>query len=199
MRDQLLIWADHWLSIRTGDPERDRRGRLLNFLLAGAILATIVLTLVNAYQGLTGSEPRAAEFVLSDLISVGLLLGVAWLNRRGATTLASYLFLGELLLAYIVFFPPEDLDRLSVMFVLPIMAASFVIAPAASFLFAMLSGAIFAVQTLGVAGMNPYAPLIYTLTFLVIALVTALAASGLESALRASHRQAEELRKINEE
>jgi signal transduction histidine kinase len=200
--ETLQLWSDRLLTVQTGNRERDRRGRLLNVILSGVIAVTLVVTLLNLFQLITGIgvEAGTLSFTLQDALTIALLVALMWLNRRGYTVPMSYLFLFGLLTASVVLFTPEQVQSVGIIFVLPILAASFLISPPASFLFAALSSIAFVAYISRVPGFDlSGAPTFYTLAFFVVALLAGLAAGGLERALREADERADELRRINEQ
>ncbi|MBK9926123.1 MAG: PAS domain-containing protein [Anaerolineales bacterium] len=181
------------ISISTPDPDRARRGRLLNIMLLGILGAAItgfILMLVSIFTGASSfSDPETQTLLLNIFITAIALFGVYQVNRRYSTRFAALLFL--LFLTLIITFAdsPEQLSngRSLVIYTLPIAISSLILLPPASFLFATICSSIIAylattinlpINTFGIIG------------FFTLALVSWLAASSLESALN-------ELRAIN--
>lgn len=115
------------------------RGRLLAILLVIIIMLLIALTFSNLYQMLFGSLPNAAQFFISDLITLVILTGIWLLNRFGYTILAGIVitFFFTALPAFV--FIPQDLDRLLIVYTIPIVLAGFIIHPLAAFAALVLS------------------------------------------------------------
>lgn len=132
-----------WLFItKSGAGIRGIRGRLLAILLSIFIVLQIALMLSNLYQMHFGFLPHAEQFLVSDVVVLFLLFCVWLLNRSGFTVPA-----GILLVLFITVIPgfvfiPEDLDRLLIVYAIPIVLAGFIIHPLA----------VFAVLALSVAG-----------------------------------------------
>ena len=175
------------ISIPTLDPEDARRRKLLNIMLLGVALGVFLLLvalLVTAPLGLAGEREEVIRLSVSIVV---ILLGVAAvfaLNRYGSGELASSLFL-LLLMAVIAFSyePREIVDGRSLfLFAIPIVGASVLLRPWASFAGAGLSCLVIVLIGLGVPLHAPNVPAI--LGLFVLALMSWLSARSLERAMR---------------
>jgi signal transduction histidine kinase len=183
---------DAILNVPVSDPDDARRRRLLNILLLGTLIATLlglVAVIINMVtQG--PSDKTETEYTLFGIVlaTVGIL-AIYQINRRFSGRLAAVLFL--LLLTGIFAFTdtPQQLTegRSLFLFTIPIVMSSLILAPAASFLFAALSSGIIASLAISI---NHSVNLFGTIGFFMLALVSWLSARSLEEALR-------ELRVIN--
>ncbi len=177
------------LHVSSTDPGDARRRRLLSILLIGIAGLTLVLILVAAIASLAGvleQEPR-------DVILRGSFAGLAGaaiifaINRRVSGWLASALFLLLLILISISSDEPAHLvdGRSLFVFAIPILVASVLLRPYASFIVAGVVSAL-------LAGMALYAQLVPNLVafvgFFAIAFVSWLAARSLENTLGELHR-----------
>jgi len=182
------------LTVRASDPEDARRRKLLNILLVGVMLITLialVTIIVSAVMGVAG-EPW--EVMLLFGMAVGALIGVAIIfaiNRYRAGWLASALFL--LLLTAVITFGDDAREvvagRSLFMFAIPITMASVLIRPYASFILAGVTAVLISVIAISI-NIIPNTPAI--LSFMILALVSWLSARSLEHALS-------DLRAINRE
>jgi PAS domain S-box-containing protein len=130
---RLATWLDGIWPARGSVADTRRHGHFLSLfilvtlaLLLGAMLL-IAVRLVAAPDGLL-----AAPF----LIVVGNLAVAAllWLwNRAGHSRWASFAYLAWLISGALVFVPADAVDRHLILFALPVIAASFILAPAASY------------------------------------------------------------------
>ena len=196
MRDALKLWIDQLLSVYAIDEERRRRGYLLSILIVGALVASLALTIVNLVQFLGEPNSFNLSMLLSDVPASLCLVGLLWLNRRGRSRLASYAFLSILviMLSASIFFSIGALDRVMLLYVMPVLAASFVLGPAGSFVFALLStlGYTLAYVTSGTTLTYNYVSVI---GLFLMALVAWLASTNLENALHEINKRAKELDK----
>jgi signal transduction histidine kinase len=179
-----LLQADH------SDPDVARRGRLLNILLLGIGVAIILFAVIGLIINLISGWSRQDEILLFAISAVGIVFvaGVYVLNRTGRVQLAVVLFLiGSLILISLSDEPGQLVSgRSTMMYILPIVMASVLLRPSASFTMAFLSGA--ALLILALLFSLPLAALLPTILveiiiFFVIALVSWLSARSLEKAL----------------
>ncbi|MCX7682449.1 MAG: ATP-binding protein [Anaerolineae bacterium] len=191
----MVKWATvkAFLDIPVTDPDDARRRRLLNILLLYTVILTALTTLASfglAHIGL-GNPPQNPYLALlsTPIVLVGAAL-LYLLNRYVSGYLASILFLVLVLVS--AFTDPESATsgKLLLVFPIPIVMASFLIRPAASFAMAALVS--LAVSWVKVNIVDTGIDVSLIPTFFVIALVTWIAARTLESALR-------DLRTLNRE
>jgi PAS domain S-box-containing protein len=185
-------FLDRLLNASTADPDDFRRRRVLNILLLGTFLAAVlgmigIISAKYVFQAVNDSDFQALFFGTIG-ISVGIL-GIYHLNRRYSGRWAALLFL---LLLTVVFSFSDSAAELSngrslFIFTIPIAISSLILLPGASFLFALISSGIIAALAISVdQTVNVFA----VIGFFMLALVSWLSASSLESALK-------ELRTIN--
>jgi len=180
------------LNVPSTDPDDARRRKLLNILLAGIAALAILILLATIIAEFVGVEREQLISLYGGVFA--MLAGVAGIfviNRRWSGSVASSIFL--LLLTFITAFtdkPQQVVDgRTLFVFAIPILMASILLRPYASFIMAGLIGLLLA----GIALSVQLVPnLIATIAFFAFALVSWLAARSLERAL-------EELRTINRE
>ena len=194
MREKLQLFIEGQLSVQASSPEQRRKGRLLNILAFGVLLVAIVLLLVDAVRA--AQTPSRAVYVTSDLLAALFVIVLIRLNQVGKTRLASYVFMIIFVLAPTFLF--HDLDRVIVLYVLPTIAASFLLEPAASFVFALLSLLAYTTTFLGRPSTLNY-NYVSAFSLFLMALVAWLAATNLEHALQEIRQRAEELdHRVNE-
>jgi PAS domain S-box-containing protein len=181
------------IEVQVSDPDRQRRARLLNVLLlsvASLALLTVLTAVVADLGNLESQERLTALYQGGFAVLVGTIL-IYVLNRHWPGWLPSLLFLLLLTVALAVIDEPQEVanGRSLLMFAVPILMASMLMRPYASFILAGLSSALIAFIALSVGIVpNPVA----MLAFFAIALVSWLSARSLERAL-------EDLRVINRE
>ena len=181
------------LDVSSTDPDDRRRAQLLNILLLGiAVLTLLELLATSVYVMTVGiREPGPIPLYLGG---IALFVGAAIIyaiNRYGVGWLASSSFL--LLLTGVFAFAdtPQEVanGRSLIMFAIPIVIASVLLRPYASFIAAGLSSLLVAAIALSVQVVpNAFA----MLAFFTIALVSWIAARSLERALK-------DLRALNRE
>jgi PAS domain S-box-containing protein len=174
--------------------ESQRQARLLNVLMLGTLAAAGASLLLMLPADLVWHVLAPGESLLLYATFLTLAVAIAflyWLNRHGQTRLASYLFLLGLVVALSLADQPEQMvnGRSLVVYVLPIIMASVLVRPAASFALAAIVSFVVIILSLWIQ-ISPN--VIAVLTFWVVALVAWLSAHSLERAL-------EDLRAINVE
>lgn len=182
------------LDVPSKDPDDARHRKLLNILLTGigiiALVALLFITVANITQAIE-PEDVASVYGGSLAIFVGVIVVFA-INRYWSGDLASTLFL--LLLTAVLAFGDEPQQvvegRTLIMFAAPILMASVLLHPYASFVFATLCSLI--VIAISRITLNIFPNIPGILTFFVLALVSWLSSRSLENALR-------DLRTINAE
>lgn len=188
----MKAFLNRLLNIPTTDPDNARRGRLLNILLLGIlvidILALAVILIDYATRhGVDPTETRVTSFG-AGLVLIGVLV-IYQINRRYSSRWAALLFLLLLTTVFSITDSPLNLTegRSLFLFTIPIVMASLILAPAASFLFTALSAGILTYLSLSI---DRSVNLFGILGFFMLALVSWLSARSLEQALK-------ELRVIN--
>ncbi|PKN91764.1 MAG: hypothetical protein CVU44_17790 [Chloroflexi bacterium HGW-Chloroflexi-6] len=175
--------------IHSTDPDDHRRRSLVSILLAGmTILGLLLLLLVGAFFVFDDTEFSGSMDILIGLASIGtfiiLSVGIFLLNRRRSGPLSAWIFL-ILLLATVTFAdsPEQMVDGRSLyLFTLPVLIASFVLFPSASFIFAALCSIDLLLLTLTSAlGVPNFFGMV---GFFAIAFVAWLASRSMENALR---------------
>ncbi|MBS3817995.1 PAS domain S-box protein [bacterium] len=175
------------LEIPYVEPEKMRRGKLLNVMLLAAAVSAVVMIIVliiTAPMGLVGGEGQVFLLALSTgvtLVGLGIIYTI---NRFVSGELASVLFL-VLLLAVAAFSDkPEQVvnGRGLLVFVIPILAASFLLRPWASFAAAAVSSLMIVVMGL-VFFQQSFPNVPAMLIFFMLALVSWISARSLENAL----------------
>ena len=192
---------EHLSHVEQPDPIQALRGRLLNVLLLGTVALSLVLVLICVVFGPgTGRNAEAQRLLVFTLAYLVLAVGLFAANRTGHTRPAAFLFLATFTVVTFFGDVPQQVvgGRSTFLFTLPIILASVLVCPSASFVLAAL-------VSLGTYTMSrSYAlePVLAPTTvmgFFLAALVGWLAASSLEDALVIQARQAEDLRRMNEE
>jgi PAS domain S-box-containing protein len=178
------------LEVPSTDPGDARRRKLLNILLVGIAVLMLLLVLVTAIASITGALGR--EYTGIILLRRGSLIGLAGVaviflvNRHVSGWLASSLFLVLLILVSSLSDEPAQLveGRSLFVFAIPILMASVLLRPYASFIAAGLVSVLLA----GIALNAQLVPnLVAYVGFFAIALVSWLAARSLENALEELH------------
>jgi PAS domain S-box-containing protein len=179
------IWQ-RFVDIQTDNPEDTRRRRLLNILLGGTGIATLIILLFVAVYALLGLAPTREDitYPLSGALSmlVGIIV-VYLINRFGRGWVAASLFL--ILITVAGGLTDPDLEqvvngRSLAVFVIPIVMASVLLPPWASFALAGVASLFISIIGLSI---NIIPNLFAVMIFFVIALVSWLSARSLERAL----------------
>lgn len=187
LRDWAAIasWvASTVVEVPTPDPDDARRRRLLNIMLMGlaalTIVGILVLTVFSANITATEMVQMVAALVAA---AVGVVVIYA-INRWWSGDLAGTLFVSLLLVVVVVSDTPRQVveGRTLIIFTIPILMASVILRPWASFAVAGASSAIITAIAQFRIGILPPVPSM--LGFFAFALVSWLSARSLEDALR---------------
>src|SRR6186713_2935836 len=144
------------LTVPTTDPDDARRRRLLNIILMAALIASIIALIALILENIF--DPRVifseTQLLLSGIIVFTLgILGIYILNRRLRGRWAAWIFLILLTVIFLFTDSPGELveGRSLFLFTIPIVMASMLLFPAASFIFAILSSVIVIVLSLSIS------------------------------------------------
>lgn len=180
------------LTVPTSDPDDARRRRLLNIILLATLLAAIVALVAIFIDNFL--DPRTVDsetqMLLGGIIAFTIgILGIYLLNRRRGGRWAALIFLLLLTVIFIYTDSPEQLvnGRSLFMFTIPIVMASMLLFPSASFIFAVIGSVIISILALSI-DIFPNVPAM--IGFFLVALASWLSARSLEQTLA-------ELRNIN--
>lgn len=185
-----------WKNINTFDalePDTARRGRVLNILLLGAfILSLVAFIFTLTFLTITSAWDRPGNLLLligTLVFSIGAL-GLLYLNRR-ATNLAGLLFLLLLTVVFSFSDVPSELanGRSSFVFFIPIAVAGLLLSSVSGFFFAILNSIIIAGLSFSI---NETVNIGTIIGFFMLAIISWLSSSSLERAIT-------DLRKINAE
>jgi PAS domain S-box-containing protein len=183
------------LNVPTGDAEDARRRKLLNIILLGVAALTLLALLgstIAVFAGYGGRQDEVLPLFMGlfvMIIGLGIIFAI---NRYGSGWFASSLFLLLLILVFSMSDSAQEIvnGRSLFLFVIPIIMASVLVRPYASFITALISSLIIVIMAFGVIGAAPNITAIAG--FLTLALVSWLSARSLEQALS-------DLRVINKE
>ncbi len=159
-----------------------RRAQFLSVFALAVLSLTAFLTILNLVQWALSPSSELLSYVFGDLVGVAAIAVVWVLNRSGYMRWAALLFLTILILSISIAFPISDLDKVFVLYALPTVAASFILAPTSSIYFALISivgysGAYF------MSGMQTPYNYISVPTLLLMAFASWMISSRLEEAL----------------
>jgi signal transduction histidine kinase len=178
---------DSFLNVRVPDPDDARRRRVLNILLLGTLVATVVgfiASVIGSFSVPGGlNNPDTQIIIAGTLVTNVGLFGLYQINKRLSGRWAALLFLLLLTLIFTFTDSPDQLanGRSLFIYTLPIAISSLILVPQASFLFATLSGVIVAWLALSIGQqINTFA----IIGFFMLALVSWLSARSLETALK---------------
>ena len=196
MQEQWRNLRDWWLTVNTREPEQKQHRQLLTILLAGLLALVLALTAINVIQLAVTPSSENIFFVVGDVFTALALVGLWSLNRGGYTRWASYILLILLVLGCSTLIPMKSLDRTLIIYAVPIMAASFLIGPGSSFVFALLFALGYSLARLADGSLLTY-NYISVLTLFMMALLAWLIAARLENDITERKRAEKELRQAN--
>ncbi|MBD3412932.1 MAG: PAS domain S-box protein [Candidatus Aminicenantes bacterium] len=200
--NKLIKKLSQVLDVNSTDAEDARRRKLLNVLLLAAAASAVVLLVVlviTAPLGLIGEKGQISILSLSigiTLISVGIIYVINW-KISGKWARISFL---TVLIAVACFSdkPEQVVDgRGLLVFVIPILAASFLLRPWTSFVVAAVSSAVTAIISLFFVHQTvPNVPAM--LVFFMLATVSWLSAQSQKSAIEKLGKSEEKFRRLVE-
>lgn len=168
--------------VQVADPDDLRRRRLLDVLLGGVMVLTILTVLVTLYYDIKGLEPQAIFIYRAALVLLPGIIFIYLINRFWSGLFASSIFLLLLTLVLTADDPQQVVNgRTLFMFAIPILIASVLIRSYASFIMTGIVGVVITFIALK-AGLVPN--FVAILAFFMIALVSWLSSRNLEQALR---------------
>jgi signal transduction histidine kinase len=181
----MKVLINQLLDVPTSDLDDARRGRLLNILLVGILVVAmfgLIAIILNTVTSQQAFDPDAQLLLVGIVIFTLGIFGIYQVNRRFSSRWAALLFLLLLTIIFVFTDSPQELvnGRSLFLFTLPIVISSLILAPQASFLFALISSAIVAWLTTSIG----FSVNVFVLSgFFVLALVSWLSARSLEAAL----------------
>ncbi len=179
-------------SPEVGNSDDIRRGRLLNIMLVGVAIITLLIFLILIVTDLINLLEHNFAIYISTIVMLVGLSALYWLNQKGKVLLAGAIFL--LLLTFGITFADSTegvlAGRSLVFFIIPILMASFILRSYASFIVAAFLTIEHSLLWAFAAPQIEFSPF-GMIGFFVFALVSWLAAQSLESALN-------EAREINQ-
>ncbi|GAP17212.1 PAS domain-containing protein [Levilinea saccharolytica] len=120
---------------RFGAQDRQLRQRqLLNMFITITLLIGVIYVTANPIYIFLSTGQFSLNFLLVDLLALGVLAVLRLLNRRGYTRLAALGYIFLLVLLPHAVFAPKTQDSVLILYTLPIVFSSFIIAPYASWI-----------------------------------------------------------------
>ncbi len=186
------------LEVSSTNPDNQRRAKLLNILLLGTALLSLLILAATIISDLTNIESEVTPLYLGSFVMLGSALVVFVINRYWSVQWASSLFLFFFTIAIAFSDEPEQVvnGRSLFLFTIPILMASVILRPWASFLLAGLSSLVISILAVvelhqGVLSFQAI-PVPTLLGFFAVAMVAWLSARSLEGVLK-------DLRELNRE
>ncbi len=139
MIPKINVWIDRVSAVKSTDPETQNRSRILSLVLLGVLLNLGLLTIFNFIDALVTPNSPSILYLITDAITIAFFLLLWQLNKMGKVQLASYLMLVTIIIGATYLVPFAELDRGLIIYSIPVMAASFLLFPASSFLFSLLA------------------------------------------------------------
>lgn len=183
-------FINNFLEVSSNDPDDARRRKLLNILLLGVFVLTLLVIAIALIAPSDQADVEGTTLLYIAGFSLLLVAGVMYyVNRYWSGVVASSLFLLFLTIIFAFSDSPEEVanGRSLIFFAIPIITSSVLIRPTSSFVFALLSGIAITALALN-ANLTPN-PTAWG-GFFMLALVSWLSSRNLEKTLK-------ELREVN--
>ncbi|MBL8100223.1 MAG: hypothetical protein JNK81_13655 [Anaerolineales bacterium] len=182
-------WIQNFIEISSPDPDDVRRRRNLNIIILGMAVLLIIQIPISLFN-LNNIDPQDNLFIgLASIFMLVSLTGIYWLNRTREGSLSSYIFLGVVMLVVSFSDTPQQIaiGRSLFVFMIPIVMASLILQATSTFLFAALGSIIIYIFAISI---NESPNVTAMLSYFLVALISWMSSSGLQSALK-------DLRSIN--
>lgn len=179
---QPQAWLDQSMAVQAATPTEQRRGQLLAGFLSLLCIPLAALIVNNVFYFVAAPSAEYGWFLVSDFLSLTVLVWLWRLNRKGNTRLVGHAVVLMVTLGVSFLYSPDNPSNGLLMYVLPIFIASFVIEPKASF---WVFGVSLATYTLAMYLANRF--LDYDVTgmtaLFVVTIITWVASDRLENAV----------------
>lgn len=130
---QPQAWLDQSMAVQAATPTEQRRGQLLAGFLSLLCIPLAALIVNNVFYFVAAPSAEYGWFLVSDFLSLTVLVWLWRLNRKGNTRLIGHAVVLMVTLGVSFLYSPDNPSNGLLMYVLPIFIASFVIEPKASF------------------------------------------------------------------
>lgn len=172
-----------FIAIESNDPDDQRRRRNLNIIILGMTLLLVIEIPISIFNLNNFEEQDNLFITIGSIIMLLSMIGIYRMNRSREGSLSSYIFLGVIMLIISFSDTPEELatGRSLFIFIIPIVMASLILQAGSAFLFATLGSVIIALLAISI-NQFPNTPAI--LSYFLVALISWMASSSLESALK---------------
>lgn len=121
------------MAVQAATPTEQRRGQLLAGFLSLLCIPLAALIVNNVFYFVAAPSAEYGWFLVSDFLSLTVLVWLWRLNRKGNTRLVGHAVVLMVTLGVSFLYSPDNPSNGLLMYVLPIFIASFVIEPKASF------------------------------------------------------------------
>ncbi|MDR3564226.1 MAG: GAF domain-containing protein, partial [Negativicutes bacterium] len=181
-----------FLDNRMASPQVKRRAQFLGIFALAVLSLTVFLTLLNLVQWIISPSRELLYFVFGDLAGAAAFVWIWFLNRSRYRSWTALLFLIILIFTISFAFPISELDKVFVLYALPTVAASFILAPYSSIYFALFSIASYSAAYF-MSGANTTYNYISIPTLFLMAFASWMISSRLEKALASAQESEIEL------
>jgi len=185
----ITTWIQNFIEVSSPDPDDARRRRNLNIIILGMAVLLIIQIPISLFN-LNNIDPQDNLFIgLASIFMLLSMTGIYWLNRTREGSLSSYIFLGVVMLVVSFSDTPQQIanGRSLFVFMIPIVMASLILQATSTFLFATLGSIIIYIFAISI---NESPNVTAMLSYFLVALISWMSSSGLQSALK-------DLRSIN--
>jgi diguanylate cyclase (GGDEF)-like protein/PAS domain S-box-containing protein len=177
------------VSVREVTPAQQRRGQLLARLIIITAFFNLFLMGINIWLWLSAGSRKDGTYILAALTGFLLLLGIWFINRQGFVSLAAILILMLYTARIGIVSEPQKLAAAFWAFLIPIVIASFIVRPFATFPVAGILAILYLLLSKNTGLAEPLDILAFKIGLLFsLAALSYLMASSLENAIAALNR-----------
>jgi len=180
---KINAWIQNFIEVSSSDPDDQRRRRNLNIIILGMAVLLIIQIPISLFN-LNNIDPQDNLFIgLASIFMLLSMTGIYWLNRVKEGNLSSYIFLAVVMLVVSFSDTPEQIanGRSLFVFMIPIVMASLILQAYSTFIFAAVSSVIIGIVATSI---NQSPNVTAMLSYFLIALISWMSSSGLQSALK---------------
>jgi PAS domain S-box-containing protein len=145
-----------WMEIRQSEKAERWRAQLLTLFLLGGLILILLIFLINLVLLVPSFSKEAQYFVFIEGFCIVLICGLWWLNRIGWNRLALTLFFCSIVLIPFLSVPSGQYESVLIVAAIPIVASSFLLAPAGSFLLLIMEILLYTVDFFRADGAVPF-------------------------------------------
>ena len=194
-------WGELKTQILKTDTETSaeyRRGHLIAVFILLLIIPATALLVNNIYYFFTGNTKLYTDYLISDALSIAVVVAIWQINRKGYVRTAGVVIIIFCVLGASFFYAADNSNTALIIYALPIVLSSFVLYPSSSFLVYLLAFITYNIAINQTGDTSQY-DVTGLAALLVIAIITWVTAASLERFIAANTKLNDTLQNSNRE